>query len=203
MIYWLDLFGTVVFAVSGALAAGRKNLDLFGVLVLAVVTAIGGGTLRDVTLGATPVFWVTDPVYLWLASIAGLVTVYLARHDFLQRRFLPIADALGLATFCVIGAERALSLGVNPAIAVLMGVMTGVFGGMIRDVLCGEVPLVLRRELYATAAMLGATVTVVLGMLLPGTAVATWLGLLAALALRLAAIRWNLSLPVFVHHSRH
>ncbi|MCC5810806.1 MAG: trimeric intracellular cation channel family protein [Ectothiorhodospiraceae bacterium] len=203
MIYWLDLFGTAVFAVSGALAAGRKNLDLFGVLVLAVVTAIGGGTLRDLTLGATPVFWVTDPVYLWLASAAGLVTIYLARHDFLQRRFLPIADALGLATFCVIGAERALSLGVNPSIAVLMGVMTGVFGGMIRDVLCGEVPLVLRRELYATAALLGATVTVVLALVLPGIALATWAGLLSALALRLAAIRWNLSLPVFVHHSRH
>lgn len=202
MIYWLDLFGTMVFAVSGALAAGRKNLDLFGVLVLAVVTAIGGGTLRDVTLGATPVFWITDPIYLWVASIAGLITIYLARHEFLHRRFLPIADALGLATFCVIGAERALSFGVTPAIAVLMGVMTGVFGGMLRDVLCGEVPLVLRRELYATAALLGAGVMVILSMLLPGTALATWIGLLAALALRLAAIRWNLSLPIFVHHPR-
>ncbi|MCC5858541.1 MAG: trimeric intracellular cation channel family protein [Ectothiorhodospiraceae bacterium] len=202
MIYWLDLFGTMVFAVSGALAAGRKNLDLFGVLVLAVVTAIGGGTVRDLTLGATPVFWITDPVYLWVAATAGFVTLYLARHDFLQRRFLPVADALGLATFCVIGAERALAFGMAPAIAVLMGVMTGVVGGMLRDVLCGEVPLVLRRELYATAALLGAGVMVVLSLLLPGTALATWAGLLSALALRLAAIRWNLSLPVFIHHPR-
>ena len=204
MIYWLDLFGTAVFAVSGALAAGRKDLDLFGVLVLAAVTAIGGGTVRDLTLGAAPVFWVADPVYLWVAAGAGLVTVYLARHDFLHRGFLAIADALGLATFSVIGAERALSHGTGPGIAVLMGVLTGVVGGMLRDVLSGEIPLVLRREIYATAALLGAVVMVALSAVLPGTAIPAWTGLTAALALRLAAIRWNLSLPVFRHRAeRH
>ncbi|MCK8517340.1 trimeric intracellular cation channel family protein [Methylonatrum kenyense] len=199
MFQLLDLFGTAVFAVSGALAAGRKHLDLFGVLVLAIVTAIGGGTLRDLTLGLTPVFWIQAPSYLWIASIAGLVTVLLARYRWLHRDFLPIADAIGLATFCVIGAERALAAGVHPATAVLMGVMTGVFGGMIRDVLCGEVPLVLRKELYATAALAGSSIMVVLSLILPGMAIAAWAGLLTALALRLAAIRWQLGLPVFRH----
>lgn len=199
MFQLLDLFGTAVFAATGALAAGRKNLDLFGVLVLAIVTAIGGGTLRDLTLGLTPVFWIQAPQYLWIASAAGLVTVMLARYRWLHRDFLPVADALGLATFCVIGAERALAAGVDPATAVLMGVMTGVFGGMIRDVLCGEVPLVLRKELYATAALTGSLTMVLASMVLPGMAIAAWLGFLTALGLRLAAIRWQLSLPVFQH----
>lgn len=199
MFHLLDLFGTAVFAASGALAAGRKHLDLFGVLVLAIVTAIGGGTLRDLTLGLTPVFWIQAPAYLWIASAAGLVTVLLARYRWLHRDFLPIADAIGLATFCVIGAERALAAGVHPATAVLMGVMTGVFGGMIRDVLCGEVPLVLRKELYATAALAGSLIMVVLSQILPGMAIAAWAGLLTALGLRLAAIRWQLGLPVFRH----
>ncbi len=199
MFHLLDLFGTAVFAVSGALAAGRKHLDLFGVLVLAVVTAIGGGTLRDLTLGLTPVFWIQAPSYLWIASIAGLVTLLLARWRWLHRDFLPIADAIGLATFCVIGAERALAAGVHPTTAVLMGVMTGVFGGMLRDVLCGEVPLVLRKELYATAALAGSLIMVVLSLILPGMAIAAWAGLLTCLGLRLAAIRWQLGLPVFRH----
>ncbi len=198
MIYLLDLFGTAVFAMSGALAAGRKQMDLFGVLVLAIVTAIGGGTLRDLTLGLTPVFWVIDPLYIWVACSAGLLTLVLARIHWLHRGVLPVADALGLATFCVIGAERALAAGVDPALAVLMGVMTGVVGGMIRDLLCGEVPLVLRRELYATAALFGALLTVVLADWLPA-GMATWIGLLGALALRLAAMHWKLSLPVFTH----
>lgn len=199
VIFLLDLFGTAVFAATGALAAGRKDLDLFGVLVLGIVTAIGGGTLRDLTLGLTPVFWITQPVYLWVAAAAGIITVLLTRAGILPARLLPVADALGLASFCVIGAERAAAAGAGAGIAVLMGVMTGVAGGMIRDVLTGEVPRVLRRELYATAALAGAATTLLLLALDAGAAAAAWSGLLVALALRLAAIRWNLSLPVFTH----
>lgn len=201
MIFLLDLFGTAVFAASGALAAGRKELDLFGVLVLAIVTAIGGGTLRDLTLGLTPVFWITQPLYVWVASAAGLVTVMLTRTGLLPRRLLPLADALGLATFCVVGAERAADAGAGPAIAALMGVMTGVAGGIIRDVLSGEVPHVLRRELYATAAFAGAATTTGLLQTPADPSIAIWCGLVVALALRLAALRWKLSLPVFRHRA--
>jgi len=199
MIYALSLFGTAVFAMSGALAAGRKQMDLFGVLVLAVVTAIGGGTLRDLILGETPVSWIQDPTLIWVASAAGLATILLVRIRLLHRKLLPLADALGLATFCVTGAERALAAGVDPSIAVLLGVISGIVGGIIRDVLCGEVPLILRSELYATPALLGAVVMVGLASVLPGTALASWIGLLAAFGLRLAALRWKLSLPVFRH----
>lgn len=196
LLLWLDLFGTIVFAVSGALAAGRKQMDLFGVMVLAFVTAIGGGTVRDLVLGATPVLWIAKPMYIWLALAAGFATVALARHVRVPRNLLPLADALGLATFCVIGTERALLLGFGPGVAIVMGVMTAVVGGMIRDILCGEVPLILRKEIYATAALLGAAVTagfVMLDMPLVGT----WAGFSAALALRLAALYGNLSLPLF------
>lgn len=199
-IYWLDLFGTAVFAISGALAAGRKNLDLFGVIVLGLVTAVGGGTLRDATLGATPVFWVVDPVYIIVASTAALITVVLARLDRIPHGLLVKADALGLATFTVIGAEKALSLGFSPVIALVTGVMTGCFGGMIRDLLCGEIPLILQKEIYATAALFGAGVYVGVGLTPLPTAAAIWSGLLAALLLRLAAIRWHLQLPVFTTH---
>src|SRR5690606_24955623 len=133
MLYMLDLFGTGVFAITGALAAGRKNLDLFGVFVLATVTAIGGGTLRDMALGASPVFWITDSGYLLVAGGGAILTVLWARFTAWSPRALPVADAVGLATFTVIGAGKALELGAAPEIAVLMGVMTGVAGGMIRD----------------------------------------------------------------------
>lgn len=202
MIYWLDLFGVAVFAVTGALAAGRKNLDLFGVVVLGLVTALGGGTLRDSILGATPVFWITDPGYVLVATLAALLTVAWARLGRLPRGMLPVADAIGLATFTVIGTQKALGLGVSPGIAVIMGVMTGVVGGMIRDLLCGEVPLVLRKEIYATACLFGAVVFIVVGKLFPLEALNTWIAVAAVLSLRLAAIRWNLSLPLFVHEER-
>lgn len=196
----LDLFGVAVFAVSGALAAGRKKMDLFGVLVLAVATAVGGGTLRDLVLGATPVFWVRQPAYLIVATLAALTTVVLARRSRPWPSMLPIADALGLATFTVLGTKHALVAGVEPTVAAVMGVMTGVVGGMIRDVLAGEIPLVLRREIYATASLAGAVLMV--GLTVAGTPTASlWAGFTLVLALRLAAIRWRLSLPTFIHSS--
>lgn len=197
MLYILDIFGTGVFAVTGALAAGRKRLDLFGVLVLAIATAIGGGTIRDMALGATPVFWITDSNYVPVASGCALLTVVWLRFAPFPSRLLPIGDAVGLATFTIIGAAKALSMGVAPMMAVLLGVMTGVAGGMIRDVLCGEVPMVLRREIYATASIIGGAVFVLATHALSYHPISTWLGIGATLSLRLAAIRFNLSLPVF------
>ena len=201
MLYLLDLFGTAVFAISGALAAGRKSMDLFGVVVLAIATALGGGTIRDMGLGATPLFWMTDSAYLIAATGAALLTVAGSRLTRLPRRILPVADAIGLATFTVIGTRKALELGITPGPALVMGVMTGVAGGMIRDVLSGEVPLVLRREIYATASLAGALVFVLTQSLWPTPTVPTFFGALTVLSLRLAAIRWQLSLPVFTHSS--
>ncbi|ERL51692.1 trimeric intracellular cation channel family protein [Halomonas huangheensis] len=198
IVYWLDMAGTVVFALSGVLLACRSRMDPIGMLVLAAATAVGGGTMRDLVLGVQPVFWVTDTLYLWvvLATVLACLVGYRYIHR-LNRIFLPIADAFGLALFVVIGANKALLLGFSGVVAVLMGLFTGVAGGMIRDVLARRVPLVLRSEIYATAAIAGGIVYVVCDKL--GVApLGLVLSLLTTLGLRLAAIRWRLSLPVFV-----
>lgn len=197
MIYLLDLFGVIVFAVAGSLAAGKKHMDLFGVIVVALATALGGGTLRDLVLGIHPVFWISDPTYIYVGSAAALLTFVLARFITFFDKALPVADAFGLAVFTVIGAQKAMGLGAPPVICVIMGVMTGVAGGMIRDLLSGEIPLILRAEIYATASLCGASVFVGLSPFLANMYFNVYASVLVTLAIRLAAIRWNLSLPVF------
>lgn len=198
LIPFLDLFGTAVFAISGGLAAGEKRMDLFGVVVLAVVTAVGGGTLRDLVLGDTPVFWVQQPVYLSVAALSAVATFILVRFLHPPRRLLAVADAVGLAAFTVIGTEKALALGVGAGVAMVMGVMTGAVGGMLRDVLAGEVPLILRREIYATASLSGAVALVLVTLLGGGRLWAIGLCLVVTLGLRLSALHWNLGLPVSI-----
>ncbi|WP_298445216.1 trimeric intracellular cation channel family protein [uncultured Ferrimonas sp.] len=197
-IYLSDLFGTVVFAISGALAAGRLRMDPFGVLVLAGVTAVGGGTVRDAILGATPVFWITDTLYVWLITITAAVVMLLVRCPRkLSGRWFQVADAFGLAVFTVIGAQKALSYGAEPIIAVMMGTMTGVLGGLIRDVLCREVPLVLRTEIYATACIVGGIVYTGALSLNLAPIPAMCLAMVGTLVLRLIGIFFHLSLPAF------
>lgn len=197
VVYWLDLAGVAVFALSGVIVACRSRMDPFGMLVLAAVTGIGGGTLRDLVLGVRPVFWVTDTTFLWVV----LATVALASVGFrymhrLTRTVLPVVDAVGLALFTAIGAHKALLLGAPGSVAVVMGLFTGVAGGVIRDVLADRVPMVLRAEIYATASILGGITFVTLHAL--GTPFPTTITVTVAitLGLRLAAIRWNLRLPM-------
>jgi len=198
LIYWLDLFGIVVFALSGALMAGRYQLDPFGVVVLAAVTAIGGGTIRDVVLGAYPVAWVANPLYLTVILITAVLTIIFVRQPKrIPKRFLLIADAFGLALFAVLGTQKALTLGSPISVAIVMGAITGVAGGMIRDVLCNVIPMILRQEIYATAALLGGSLLVLFQYLGFHENTATVLAISGALALRLAAIYWQVSLPAF------
>lgn len=197
ILYGLDLTGVAVFAASGALAASRKQMDIVGFILIATVTGIGGGTIRDLLLGAAPVFWVAAPFYLFLC--AGVAVLLFGAAPLLESRFRALlwADAAGLAVFCVIGAETALEAGAPPAVAILMGVMTATFGGLVRDVLCAEVPLILRREIYATAAAAGAAVYVglhALGVARPLTALAAFL---AAFTIRAVGIALGLSLPSY------
>jgi uncharacterized membrane protein YeiH len=196
LFYLADLFGVAVFAITGALLAGRKSMDLFGVLVIAVITALGGGTLRDLILDNHPVSWIRNDSYVWVASLAALATaswVYLTRP--IHQKGLLVADAFGLAVFTVIGSEVALQYAVPASTAVIMGVMTGVAGGVIRDVICNEIPLIFRKEIYATASLLGAVTFVVLRGLETPQWLDTALSMLVVLVIRLAAIRWHLSLP--------
>jgi uncharacterized membrane protein YeiH len=195
---YLAHLATAVSAISGALAARGKQVDLFGVVVLALVTALGGGTLRDVVLDARPIFWVADASYALTATGCALFVFVVARFHELSGKLLLWADAGGLALFTVLGAEKSLKAGVSPVVAVAMGVMTGVAGGMIRDVLTGEIPLVFRRQiyLYATASLCGATVFVLLRPVLEQSPLRL-VAIGTALVLRLAAIQWKIHLPVF------
>jgi uncharacterized membrane protein YeiH len=193
----LEFIGVAVFAVSGALAAGRKSLDLLGVMVIATVTALGGGTLRDVLLDRHPVFWIADPGYLYVALGAALLTLIYTRHFRPPDRSLAYADALGLAMFSISGAQIAEGLSLHGGVAVLMGTITGVAGGVIRDILSAEIPLILRRgRFYATAAIAGSIVYLLLQNVVERTTAAL-LGMGCIAALRIAAIHWELVLPVY------
>lgn len=198
--WWLlQHFGVAVGAVTGVLAARGKQVDLFGVIVLALVTAFGGGTIRDCTLGDFPVFWVKTPSYVLTAVLAAFVTFYVARAQTVPLNVLQVADAFALAFFTLVGLLKALDLGASPTIAILMGVNTGVAGGILRDLLLNEIPLVFRPDvyLYATAAFAGAAGFFVLRALGLESQAGSGISVLVILALRLAGIRWRLSLPVF------
>ncbi len=193
----LDWFGICVFALSGALVASRKQMDIVGFALLGCVTGIGGGTVRDVLLGSLPVFWIQKPAYLTTCVVVSCGAFFVAHLAHSRLRFLLWCDAIGLALFSVTGTQVALAGGAGNTIAIAMGVVTATFGGVIRDILGAEIPIILRREIYVTAAFLGASVFVLsqaLGLTADLSLVA---GFLAAFVLRAAAIKFDLSLPVF------
>lgn len=196
MLHALDIFGTIVFALTGVLAAGRNNLDLFGALVLAAVTAVGGGTLRDLILDV-PVFWLVDPSYLYLIGGTWLVALIAARFtQHIPAGAIQWSDALGLSAFTVMGTAKAMQTAESPIVAILLGTLTSVAGGLIRDILSGRTPMVLNRQrLYATACIAGCSVYVLLVPWNP-----TW-GTLAAMlttfTLRAGALLWDWKLPIF------
>ncbi len=196
--YLLDHFALAVGALSGVLAARGRNVDLFGVLVLSLVAGLGGGTVRDLVTGDLPVTWIRDPYFVVTAATTGILSFFLVRVTELPGNFLLIADAFALALFTMSGAKKALSLNVAPPIAIALTVMTGVAGGIARDVLLGEIPLVFRPDiyLYATAVMIGAIVSVLLANVLPSAHTGVLIGASVTLLLRLAAIRWKIRLPV-------
>ena len=199
MQYLLEHVAISTAAITGVLAARGKQVDLFAVIVLALVTACGGGTIRDLLLGAKPVFWIAGPGFIVNAFITAIVTFFLVRFHELPTTVLLVADAFALALFTMIGASKGLASGVDPAVAVAMGVITGVAGGILRDLLIGEIPLVFRREiyLYATAAFAGASFFVLLTGWSNHAQVNMILGTAVTLLLRLAGIKWRIGLPLF------
>ena len=192
----LDLCGTFAFAVSGAMAAVRRRLDLFGVLVVSFAASTFGGISRDVLIGSTPPAAIQDWRYLAVAAAAGVVTFFWSPLIERLRNPVRLLDAVGLAFFAVAGTEKALAFGLSPLMAAMMGTLTGIGGGMARDILLADVPVVLRAELYAVAALAGAGI-VVAGHLLELPLVATAVaGGLVCFALRLLALRRGWRLPV-------
>jgi uncharacterized membrane protein YeiH len=197
----LEIVGTVAFAVSGAMAAVRARMDWLGVLVLAIVVAIGGGTVRDLLLGRVPVFWVAEPWPVVVAAVTAVVVIGLATR-YPQSKpdswtVVVVADAAGLAVFTVAGTLIAAAGGASPPVAVLLGVVTGTGGGVLRDVLVGRRPLVLVGEVYALAAVAGATLFLLLVEASGDPGVARWVAVAVVLAVRLLALRRGWSLPSF------
>lgn len=206
-IFWCDILGTIVFAISGVLLASKKEMDPIGALVLGVITAIGGGTIRDIILNNGPIFWITDSTDLWVGIITSLCTMLIIRYssiDIYPRWLMPILDAIGLAVFVGIGINKAAACEVNGLIMICMGVLTGVGGGILRDVLARDIPMVFRTDIYATACLIGGAVHVttylVLGVALE---VATVMGILTTLTIRLLAIYWHLKLPTLQIKNRN
>lgn len=195
IMFWLDWFGVAVFATTGALMASRKQMDLVGFIVLGTVTGIGGGSIRDALLGNFPVFWIGDPRYLFTCIVVSVATFFFAHVPQSRYALLMRFDAVGLAIFSVIGADTALVVGVDPVVAVAMGVITATFGGIVRDVLGGESPSVLRREVYVTAALLGAALFVGLTQAGLDRGYGAIAGFSTALVVRLGALHWHWTLP--------
>lgn len=195
-----DIAGIFVFAISGALAAVRNGMDLFGIIVLALMPAVGGGTLRDLILDQ-PVFWVEGTQAIWIAVSAALITFLFARYMEGRRlAWLTWADAVGLALFCVVGAEKALAVSGSMLVATMMGVVTGVAGGIVRDVICNEIPFVMKRgEIYATAAFFGAGAFCLLTYFGMAGPVALWLAMLGAFLMRAGGIIRGWTLPQALH----
>lgn len=193
----LDYLGVAVFALTGGLKAAEKEMDVVGFVLTATVTGIGGGSLRDLLLGVRPVFWVTHNEYVLICGLVAIATFLVARRVARYEPWVLWADAVGLATFCVGGAATALAADTSFLVAIVMGVMTACFGGILRDVLCAEIPIILRREIYATAAAAGAATYVGLWALTGTAALAILAGFFVALTARGAGIVFKLRLPTY------
>jgi uncharacterized membrane protein YeiH len=193
-VYYLEMLGTAVFAITGVLAVSRKGLDVFGGLVLGTVTALGGGTLRDVIIRA-PVFWLEDVNYVWIAVVAALAAFFLGQ--ILRRTYLLLLylDGLGAALFGVVAVDKVLSLHFSATIAVIMGVLTSIGGGLTRDVLAGRTTLLMSREIYATPILLGCTLYVLLRHLTANSAFGELLAVTLIAVLRAIAIHQHLEMP--------
>ena len=194
---FLDLLGTASFAISGALFAINKRMDGFGIFIIAFVTAVGGGTLRDVLIGSYPVTWMSDLSYSYTIFFSALTAIILRKKIGYLSRSLFLFDAIGLGIFTIVGTEIGLQNGLHPFICVSLGMITATFGGVIRDTLSNEIPLIFHREIYATACILGAVTYILLGHLNVNQDLNHILTTLLVILVRLVSVRFKLHLPTF------
>ena len=202
VLYWLGMFGIAAFAITGVISSGKRDMDLFSIVLLGMVTSLGGGTIRDVVLQVDAVYWVKDTSYLWVAAISSMFAFFAVRFIEDRQTVFHYADSFGLALFTVVATENVLRLGFSPILAVSMGVVTGVAGGIIRDVMSHRPPLVLGREFYATPALLGAIVVVLLSHFLPEHKYNTIYAAGMIFTLRLFAIHHGLYYPSWLLYKK-
>ncbi|MEY1661525.1 trimeric intracellular cation channel family protein [Isoalcanivorax beigongshangi] len=199
MLTYIFVIAITAEAMSGALAAGRRNMDLFGVALIAFLTALGGGTVRDVLLGNYPVTWTQHPLYIYLTIGAGMFTMLIARFMHRLKQIFLLVDAMGLVAFTIIGCDVALRLDYATPVVIMAGITTGIFGGILRDIMCNRTPQVLRHELYASVSLLVALLYLGLRALEVNENLNLLVSFMFGLGMRLAAIRYQWSLPVFAY----
>lgn len=193
----LDFLGTIAFATSGALTAMHKKLDIFGIFIIGFVTAIGGGTLRDVLTGSTPVIWMEQTFYIYTIGVTVILAIIFRRYLSHLRKSLFLFDTIGLGIFTITGVETGIQNGLDPIVSIALGAMTGTFGGVIRDTLCNEIPVIFRKEIYATACIVGATAFVIMNYLGVNTDLTYIITSSTVIAIRLIVVRYQISLPSF------
>ena len=198
LIYGIGLAASVTCALTGVLVARDKGVDLFGALMAGVATSLGGGTVRDLLLGRK-VFWMADETYLWFTVVTAIFTFFVTRIRHLPENLFLIPDAIGMALFAIVGTQVALDWNMPWLTASLLGVVTAVFGGLLRDVMINEVPLVFSSELYATAAWIGSMTLIILNAFDVEGTIAAWAGILVCITVRMVALRWKVMLPRFQH----
>ena len=195
MFYAIDILGTIAFAISGVLVALSKRMDPFGILIIATVTAVGGGTLRDVLIGETPVSWMLNLNYIYVILISTVLTIiFKAKIDYL-RKSLFLFDTIGIGLYTVVGVEKGITAGLNPIICIALGTMSACFGGVIRDILCNEIPVIFRKEIYATACILGGLTYFLVRKLPIDNNVVFIIAGLVVITVRLLAVRFKVTLP--------
>ena len=191
----VDILGTIAFAISGVLVAMEKRLDLFGVGIIALVTAIGGGTLRDMLIGNTPVTWTTTPLYMYIILGTVIVTILFQSRLKYLRTSLFLFDTIGIGFYTMIGINKGMEAGLEPLICITLGTITASFGGVLRDILCNEIPEIFRKEIYATACILGGVGYFLLRQTPLPEGYAYLLGVVIVIGIRLAAVRYHITLP--------
>ncbi len=194
IIFILETVGTLVFAISGALTAAEKKFDLMGISIIAFVTALGGGTLRDILIGATPVGWLNEPTLLIVVSIGILLAFVFSKKLNALRKTFFLFDSIGLGMFAIAGMQKAIDFNIPPVYAVLCGMITATFGGMLRDILCHEIPIIFRKEIYATAALAGASLYLLLGYVHAPDEIKYTVSILTVIAIRIVAVKYNIGL---------
>jgi uncharacterized membrane protein YeiH len=195
LIYVLDIIGTFAFAISGALVASDKKFDLFGVIIIAFVTAVGGGMTRDVLINAHPINWIGDLNYIWTIMAAVVFTFLFKSKIAHLSKTLFLFDTIGIGVFTMLGVQKGLSFDLHPFIAVVMGMVSAVIGGVIRDVLTNEVPLIFKKEIYASACLAGGTVFLLTNHFNAPESIQFFATILTVILIRLLAVKFNLQLP--------